>query len=80
MLSFPIDFYCEYHKEDPAPEWMTGERMSFCEQPETRENGVLGRTVFLAESWSSSADCSEKRIDTGCEDERSFSHPFFVSI
>ena len=42
MLSFPIDFYCEYHKEDPAPEWMTGERMSFCEQPETRENGVLG--------------------------------------
>lgn len=42
MLSFPIDFYCEYHKEDPAPEWMTGERMSFCEQPDTRENGVLG--------------------------------------
>lgn len=40
MLSFPIDFYCTYHNEDTTPEWMKGERMSYCDQP-VNESGML---------------------------------------
>lgn len=41
MLSFPIDFYCTYHNEDTTPEWMKGERMSYCDQVDARRESVL---------------------------------------
>ena len=31
MISFPINEYCTYRKDAPAPEWMTSERMSYCD-------------------------------------------------
>ena len=41
MISFPIDEYLTYRKDTPAPEWMTSERMNYCEQSEIYERSVL---------------------------------------
>ena len=41
MISFPINEYCTYRKDAPAPEWMTSERMNYCEQPEIGERDIL---------------------------------------
>lgn len=41
MISFPIDEYLTYRKDAPAPEWMTSERMNYCEQSEIYERSVL---------------------------------------
>ena len=40
MISFPIDEYCTYRKDAPAPEWMTSERMNYCEQSEVCEPDI----------------------------------------
>lgn len=41
MISFPIDEYLTYRKDAPTPEWMTSERMNYCEQSEIYERSVL---------------------------------------
>lgn len=41
MVSFPIDYTCNYHNEDLTPEWMKGERIGYCDQPDVRDAGVL---------------------------------------
>ena len=41
MISFPIDEYLTYRKDAPAPEWMTSERMNYCEQSEIYDRSVL---------------------------------------
>ena len=41
MISFPTDEYLTYRKDTPAPEWMTSERMNYCEQSEIYERSVL---------------------------------------
>jgi hypothetical protein len=40
MISFPIDEYCTYRKDAPAPEWMMSERMNYCEQSEVCEPDI----------------------------------------
>ncbi len=41
MISFPIDEYYTCRKDAPAPEWMTSERMDYCEHPETNEIDIF---------------------------------------